>query len=121
MNIDKLENSKNLNYIMHFIFGGIMFTLIYYFSQTKQFKICALIPSIPVLGLYSLFLILINHYSSERQKVLNYLIYKFKFISLVLLFYILIYILYLLTNKINFSISVAFIIWMLLAYLLIIF
>ena len=47
-----------------YILGAVLFTSIYYFSQKKEYKLCALIPALPIVGLYGL--IIINNINNVK-------------------------------------------------------
>lgn len=49
------------NYIFYAFTGAILFTLIYHVSILNKYKISAFVATIPILGLYGLFIITINN------------------------------------------------------------
>jgi uncharacterized membrane protein (GlpM family) len=46
---------KTQGYIIHAIAGALLLPILYYYSLKKNSLMCALIPTIPVLGLYGLY------------------------------------------------------------------
>ena len=79
-------NAKNnyLIYIYYALIGAILFPLLYYLSLQKKYKFCALIPTIPVLGLFGLFMISINNKSNIKDYIKNHII----FIITTIIFYL---------------------------------
>ena len=50
-----LKKNSPIVYAFYGILGIILLTTLYYFSLQKKYKICALIPAIPIIGLTGLF------------------------------------------------------------------
>ena len=99
-------------YLFHFVLGGILHSLIHYFSKTKQSKLCALIPALPILGIIGL-----AHIASETKKEINnYLLSTVLFFIIYVFFFALIYLLYSKTNNIVYSGIVSFLLWLVVMY-----
>lgn len=101
---------KNFDYFVHFLIGGFLFLFIHYFSKKNNTKLAALIPTIPILGIYG---IILN--SQNKNKINIYLKSIIKFVLLALLFYILIFCIYKFINIISISAIISFFIWFCLA------
>lgn len=78
-----------LNYIVHFLLGGILFTLIYHFSKKNDTVISSIIPAFPTLFLVG-FIYYIYFGGNKIQYVQN-CVYTF---SLDVLFFLSILLLY---------------------------
>ena len=70
-----------LQYAFYFIFGGLLFCLLQYFSKHRNVLICAIIPAIPILFLTGLFCLY-----KENQNLKQYTIVSIKTIIIYLLF-----------------------------------
>ncbi len=93
-------------YIIYSIIGAIIFPLMHYFSLNKKYKICALLPAIPLVGLTGLFFIIKN-----KGNINNYVLNHSRFLFTTLIMYIILTIVYYFTKKIYLSIFISFIIW----------
>jgi len=94
-------------YLFHFILGGLLHCLLHYFATTKQSKICALIPALPILGVVGLI-----HLSNESSKEINiYLKSTMIFFTIYVLLFSLIYFLYGKTKSLVYSGAVSFVLW----------
>jgi uncharacterized membrane protein (GlpM family) len=99
-------------YLFHFILGGILHSLIHYFSQSKQSKICALITALPILGIIGLM-----HVATEtKNEINNFLLSTILFFTIYVFFFALIYFLYNKTNHIVYSGVVSFFLWLIVIY-----
>jgi uncharacterized membrane protein (GlpM family) len=102
---------NDINYVIYSIFGAIVLPLQYYFSKNKQYKLCALIPTIPILGLTGLF-ILIFYSGNVNKYIKNHIAFLMSTISL----YISLIFIYYLTNNIYVSLVLAILIWFCIVY-----
>ena len=98
-------------YIVYSIIGAIIFPLIYYFSLNKKYKICALIPAIPLVGLTGLFFIIQN-----KGNINGYILNHCKFLSITISMYVILIITYHFIKNILFSIFIALMIWLSIVY-----
>jgi len=103
-------------YTFYGILGTILLTTLYYFSLQNKYKICALIPALPVVGIIGLLFIFINEGNSK-----DYIIYHIKFLLFTVLLYVLILFTFYLTNNIILSLISILIIWLLILYKFLIF
>lgn len=99
------------DYVVHFLIGGFLFLFIHYYSKNNKTKLAALIPAIPILGIYGLILNIQN-----KNKTNIYLKSIIKFILLALLFYTSIFFIYKFINRIFISAITSLIIWLYLVY-----
>lgn len=102
---------KNYEIILHIFLGGLLFGIAHYLSKNKKDKLVALIPSIPILGIYGLLLTIKN---KNNLKIYLSSILYFVFIGFV--FYSLILIIYKFSNNILLSLSISIIVWITLIY-----
>ena len=95
------------NYIIQFIIGGTLFTLIYHFSKVNNTIICSILPAFPTLFLTGFFYLI--YFGGNIKQYIKNTIYTF---STDIIFMILLYITikYLIKN-INLSLIVSFIIY----------
>lgn len=105
----------DINYIIYSIVGAILLPFMYFFSKNKQYKLCALIPAIPVLGLTGLFM-LINYNANIYKYIKNHI----KFLTSTILFYILLIFIFYLSNNIYLSITISILLWCIIVYNLVI-
>lgn len=101
----------DINYVIFSLFGAIVLPLQYYFSKNKQYKLCAIIPTIPILGLTGLFM-LIFYNGNINKYIKNHIAFLTCTISL----YISLIFIYYLTNNIIVSLVLAMIIWCCIVY-----
>lgn len=101
----------DINYIIYSVFGALVLPLQYYFSKNKQYKLCALLPTIPILGLTGLFM-LIFYNGNINKYIKNHIAFLMCTISL----YISLIFIYYLTNNIVVSLVLAMIIWSCIVY-----
>ena len=96
----------DIKYVIYSIIGAIVLPLQYYFSKNKQYKLCALIPAMPILGLIGLFM-LIFYNGNINKYIKNHIVFLICTIS----FYISLIFIYYLTNNIVVSLVLAILIW----------
>tara|TARA_B100000902_G_scaffold361776_1_gene379508 strand:+ start:2787 stop:3140 length:354 start_codon:yes stop_codon:yes gene_type:complete len=104
-NLDKLE------FICYFIIGGFIIAIMNYFSKYNKTKYLALLPALPIVGIYGLLLILKN-----KKNYNEYLINISSFVFTCLLFYILIFIINKIIMNIYLSLIISLFIWFCLVY-----
>lgn len=95
-----------LQYLIYCIIGAILFSVSCYCSQHNNPIISALIPALPVLGFFGLFLL-----EKSRNNVLDYLANLMVFCLFYMLMFGIMYVLYEKTNNFILSFSVAFVFW----------
>ena len=106
------NNYSKTEYIVYFILGGIVFSSIHYFSSIKNNKMCALIPTIPVVGIYSMLLIKYNNKNEDTNILCSKLLYNIcHFVINTFLFYFLMLILLNYSNNFALSLIVSLIIY----------
>ena len=79
-----LKKDSPIVYSFYAILGAIILTTLYYFSLQNKYKISALIPALPVVGIIGLLFIFINKGNSKE-----YIINHIKFLLLTVLLYVL--------------------------------
>ena len=99
-------------YFVQFITGGILFVLIYYFSQRKESALTALIPAMPVMGLIGLYYISYN----GKQQISNYMKSAIIYFTLYVIMFSIMYILYLKTNSLSLSCLCSCLVWVFMIY-----
>ena len=102
--------NNKVDYIIHFIIGGILTCALYYAGKYDSIKICSIIPALPILGLYGL----ITIKNKNNTNINKYLINIVKFILISIILYSLIYLFHNLTSNIYLCIIIPLIIWLLL-------
>lgn len=102
---------KNYEIILHIFLGGLLFGIAHYLSKNKKDKLVALIPSIPILGIYGLLLTIKN--KNNLKIYLSSILY---FVLIGFIFYSLIFIIYKFSNNILLSLSISIIVWITLIY-----
>ncbi len=95
-----------LQYLIYCIVGAILFTVSYYCSQHSNHIISALIPALPILGFFGLFLL-----EKNRSNVLEYLGNLMVFCLFYMLLFGIMYVLYEKTNNLLLSFIVALMFW----------
>jgi len=111
-----LKKDSPIVYAFYAILGAILLTTMYYFSLQNKYKICALIPALPVVGIVGLLFIFKNKGNSKE-----YIINHIKFLLLTVLLYVLILFTFYLTNNIVLSLISMSIIWLAILYKFLIF
>ncbi len=101
----------DINYVIYSIIGSIMLPLLYFLSKNKKYKLCALISTIPILGLSGLFMLL--YYSGNINK---YIKNHIAFLCCTVLLYISLLVVYYITNNIVVSLFLALLIWSCIVY-----
>lgn len=105
----------DINYVIYSIIGAIVLPLQYYFSKNKQYKLCALIPTMPILGLLGLFMLIF--YNGNINKYINkYIKNHIAFLICTISLYISLIFIYYLTNNIVLSLVLAILIWSCIVY-----
>lgn len=111
------NNYSKTEYIVYFILGGIVFSSIHYFSSIKNNKMCALIPTIPVVGIYSMLLIKYNNKTKQTNVLCSKFLYNIcHFVMYTLIFYLFMLILLNYSNNFPLSLIISLIIWLILVY-----
>lgn len=105
-------DKKYLSYILYSLVGAILFPLTYHFSLNNKYKICSLIPAIPIIGLTGLFFIINN-----KGNINGYITNHMQFLFFTFTMYIFLLIIYYFTKKIYLSIVLALLIWFCIIYL----
>jgi len=95
-------------YLFNGIVGAILFIILYHFSKKNEYKICSLIPSIPILGLFGLYA-LNMHNGNKKEYIRSHAV----FLLITTFFYFTM--LFLLNNNFSFYISliIGLILWLL--------
>ena len=103
--------SKNspIMYIFVSLIGAILLTISYHFSLQNKYKLCALIPALPIIGLTGFFFIILNK-GNIKGYIINHII--FLLITCSLYFFILVF-LYFNYGFIT-SFIISFILWFIL-------
>jgi uncharacterized membrane protein (GlpM family) len=99
------------NYLFHGILGAILFMLTYHFSVNKYSTLTALLPAIPLAGMYGLYLIY-----SKNGNVINYLTKISLFIMTALIFYVAILIVYIKSKNLLLALILGGLIWLVSCY-----
>ena len=93
-------------YVFQFFLGGIIVTLLYYFSKIKNNRLCAMLPAIPGFTLLGLYYVYLN-----KGNVSNYLYNLSIYISITLSFIVLTYFINNATKNIGLSVFISGILW----------
>ena len=104
----------NFEYLKHGLLGAVMFMISYHFSIEKKSTLTALVPAVPILGLYGLFITI-----SNKNNIDNYLQKISIFISISLIFYLAVLFMYKKNKNIIIALSCGFLIWLIGGYLFI--
>ena len=99
------------DYLFHGMLGAILFMLTYHFSVNKYSTLTALLPAVPLAGMYGLYLIY-----SENGNVKNYLTKISLFIMTSLIFYIAILIVYIKSKNLLLALILGALIWLVSCY-----
>ncbi len=99
-------------YILVALIGAILLTTSYHFSLQNKYKICALIPALPIIGLTGLFFITLNK-GNTKGYIFNHI--RFLLITSCLYFFTLLF-LYL-NYDLLLSLFFSFILWSILIYI----
>ena len=95
------------DYLFHGIIGAILFMLTYHFSVNKYSTLTALVPAVPLAGMYGLYLI-----NSKNGNVINYLTKISLFIMTALIFYVAILIVYIKSKNLLLALILGSLIWL---------
>ena len=99
-------------YFLQFLIGGIVFVLIYYFSQRKNSALTALIPAMPIMGLIGLYYIS----SNGKNNIASYMKSAIVYFTLYVIMFSIMYILYLKTNNLSISCACSCFVWIVMIY-----
>ena len=99
------------DYLFHGILGAILFMLTYHFSVNKYSTLTALLPAVPLAGMYGLYLIY-----SENGNIKNYLTKISLFIMTALIFYVAILIVYIKSKNLLLALILGGLIWLVCCY-----
>ncbi len=95
-----------LRYIIQFLIGGTLMTLLYHFSNKKKIVACAIIPTLPVL-----FLVGLIYIPKKKEIVSKYIKNSAIFFSFHFIFVLTCLFLYVWSNKLFLSIGGSIIIY----------
>ena len=95
------------DYLFHGIIGAILFMLTYHFSVNKYSTLTALVPAVPLAGMYGLYLI-----NSKNGNVINYLTKISLFIMTALIVYVAILIVYIKSKNLLLALILGSLIWL---------
>lgn len=107
---------KTKGYLLHAIVGAILLPILYYYSLKKNSLICALIPTIPILGLYGLYCTVDNNGNIDKY-LKNITIFGL----LYALFFLLIIFLYNNTKDIVSSAIISLVLWLIITMVYIVY
>ena len=97
---------KTKGYLLHALAGALLLPILYYYSLKKNSLMCALIPTIPVLGLYGLYCTMDNNGNIDKY-LKNIILFGVMYVG----FFLLIHFLYNYTNDIFVSSIISLIVW----------
>ena len=83
-----IKKDSPIIYILVALIGATLLTISYHFSLQNKYKICALIPALPIIGLTGLFFLTLNKGNSEGY-ILNHI--RFLLITTSLYFFTLVF------------------------------
>ena len=102
-------NKKHpLVYIFYSLIGAIILPLMYHISLQNKYKISSLLPTIPLLGLFGLFIIIKNNGNYNK-----YIKLHIKFLLITTIFYIFILCFIYLNYSIYTSLFISSLLWLL--------
>jgi uncharacterized membrane protein (GlpM family) len=104
-------NSTKIDFLIHFIIGGLIVGIINYCSKNFKTKFVALIPAVPAFGIYGLFLTV-----KDKKDLNEYLLNISNFILITLGFYMLIFVINKFIKRIFISLIISLLIWFLVVY-----
>lgn len=107
---------KTQGYLIHAIAGALLLPILYYYSLKKNSLICALIPTIPILGLYGLYCTVDNNGNIDKY-LKNITIFGL----LYALFFLLIIFLYNNTKDIVSSAIISLVLWLIITMVYIVY
>ena len=96
-------------YILVALVGAILLTTSYHFSLQNKYKLCALIPALPIIGLFGLFFITLNKGNSNGY-IINHI--KFLLTTTSLYFFTLLFLYF--NYDLILSLFFSFILWFIL-------
>ena len=100
-------------YTFYAILGAITFVGIYHFSLNNEYKLCALLPTIPIASIFGLYLI--YKFNSNLD---GYIQSKLIFIFNTFLFYITLMLVYLKTKDLLLSTIIGILQWLFISFLI---
>jgi uncharacterized membrane protein (GlpM family) len=109
----KLEKDSPIVYMFYAILGALTFVGTYHFSLNNEYKLCALLPTIPIASILGLYLI--HKYNSNLE---GYIQSKFIFILNTFLFYVTLMLFYLQTKDLLLSTIIGIVQWLFVSYLI---
>ena len=74
-----------IDYILRFITGGIIISLIHYFSKQKNNKMVALLPMTPIFFLFGYYYTCLYNYDNLNNYLYNLLIYCILYVIFLLI------------------------------------
>ena len=104
-----IKKDSPIIYICVALIGATLITISYHFSLENKYKICSLIPALPIIGLTGLYFIILNK-GNIKGYIINHI--KFLLITTSLYFFTLIF-LYL-KYDLLLSLIISFILWFIL-------
>lgn len=107
-----IKKDSPIIYILVSLIGATLLTISYHFSLQNKYKICALIPALPIIGLTGLFFLTLNKGNFEGY-ILNHI--RFLLITTSLYFFTLIF-LYL-KYDLLLSLIISFMLWCIFVYI----
>jgi hypothetical protein len=107
-----IEKNNPILYILFALIGAILLTSSYHFSLQNKYKICALIPALPIIGLTGLFFITLNK-GNTSEYILNHI--RFLLITTSLYFFILIFLYF--KYDLLLSLIFSFVLWFIFVYM----
>lgn len=108
--------SKTKGYAIHGIAGALLLPVLYYYSLQKNSLMCALIPTIPILGIYGLYCTIDNKGNLDKY-LKNIIIFGIMYVG----FFSLMYYIYDITNNILLASAISMIVWTLITLLYVIY
>jgi uncharacterized membrane protein (GlpM family) len=104
-----IKKDSPIIYICVALIGAIILTIIYHFSLENKYKICALIPALPIIGLIGLYFIILN-----KGNIKGYIINHIKFLLITTSLYIFTLIFLYLKYNLLLSLIISFMLWFIL-------
>lgn len=108
-----LKKDSPIVYAFYAILGALTFVGTYHFSLNNKYKLCALLPTIPITSILGLYLI--HKYNSNLE---GYIVSKFIFILNTFLFYVTLMLFYLKTKDLLLSTIIGIVQWLFISYLI---
>jgi len=99
-----------MEYFIQFLMGGVLMTLLYYYSKQKNMVMCTLIPALPIWFLIGLF------YNKNMPNVNKYIVNAISFIVLYLLFLIILLSIFYKIHKLFISTIIALLLYFIIVF-----